>query len=100
MQEIERKFKVLSDQYKSEATGSHRIVQGYLCRVPERTVRIRLKDDKGFITIKGKSDDSGLSRYEWEKGNPGGGSPRTAPLVRALPHRQDPLRGALRRAYV
>lgn len=67
MQEIERKFKVLSDQYKSEATGSHRIVQGYLCRVPERTVRIRLKDDKGFITIKGKSDDSGLSRYEWEK---------------------------------
>ncbi|NDV46554.1 CYTH domain-containing protein [Paludibacter sp. 221] len=65
-QEIERKFLVKSEIYKSEATKVYPIMQGYLCRVPERTVRIRVKGDKGYITIKGKSNDNGISRYEWE----------------------------------
>lgn len=65
-QEIERKFLVIGE-YKSLAKESCRIAQGYLSSVPERTVRIRIKGEKGFITIKGKSNASGLSRYEWEK---------------------------------
>lgn len=65
-QEIERKYLVAGD-YKSEAYASVRIIQGYLSRAPERVVRIRIKDDKGFITIKGTTNDSGLSRFEWEK---------------------------------
>lgn len=65
-QEIERKFLVAGD-YKSEAYASVRITQGYLSRVPERVVRIRIKGDKGFITIKGTTNDTGLSRFEWEK---------------------------------
>lgn len=64
--EIERKF-LVKGEFKHLATKSYRIAQGYLSSVPERTVRIRLKGDKGYITIKGKSNESGLSRYEWEK---------------------------------
>lgn len=66
-QEIEKKFLVSSTQFKTEAAKSTRIIQGYLSSVPERTVRIRVKGEKGFITIKGKGNDSGASRYEWEK---------------------------------
>ena len=66
MQEIERKF-LVTGEYKHLVNKSYRIAQGYLSSVPERTVRIRIKGDKGFITIKGKSSESGLSRYEWEK---------------------------------
>jgi adenylate cyclase len=66
-QEIERKFLVKSDAYKAEAFKQTRITQGYLSSVPERTVRIRVKGDKGFITIKGIGNDSGASRFEWEK---------------------------------
>ena len=65
-QEIERKFLVKGD-YKSEAKKETRITQGYLSSVPERTVRVRIKGDKGFITIKGIGNASGASRYEWEK---------------------------------
>jgi len=65
-QEIERKF-LVTGEFKSLATKSYRIAQGYLSSVPERTVRVRIKGEKGFITIKGKSNKSGLSRYEWEK---------------------------------
>lgn len=65
-QEIERKFLVNGD-FKSEAQKATRITQGYLSSVPERTVRVRIKGDKGFITIKGIGSDSGASRYEWEK---------------------------------
>jgi adenylate cyclase len=65
-QEIERKFLVIGE-FKSLAKERYRIAQGYLSSVPERTVRIRIKGEKGFITIKGKSSVSGLSRYEWEK---------------------------------
>jgi len=66
-QEIERKFLVKNDAFKSEAFKKMRITQGYLSSVPERTVRVRIKGDKGFITIKGIANESGVSRYEWEK---------------------------------
>jgi len=64
-QEIERKFLVSGD-YKSSVKKSVRIVQGYLSSVPERTVRVRIKGDKGFLTIKGIGSESGASRFEWE----------------------------------
>jgi adenylate cyclase len=64
--EIERKFLVIGD-FKKFITSSSKISQGYLSSNPERTVRIRIKGDQGFITIKGASNESGLSRYEWEK---------------------------------
>ena len=66
-QEIERKFLVIDDSYKSLAFASKRICQGYICSARGRTVRVRICEDKGFLTIKGPSDRSGLSRYEWEK---------------------------------
>lgn len=65
--ETERKFLVLSDCYKAEAESSSRIAQGYIGTVPGRTVRIRIRGDRGYITIKGNSTPDGLSRYEWEK---------------------------------
>lgn len=65
--EIERKFLVKSECFKKFAYKKVRIIQGYLSSVPERTVRVRIKDEKGFLTIKGISCESGLSRYEWEK---------------------------------
>ena len=65
-QEIERKFLVKGD-FKSEVFKSTRITQGYLSSVPERTVRVRVKGEKGFITIKGIGNESGARRYEWEK---------------------------------
>lgn len=66
-QEIERKFRVISDAFKAESFNDTKIVQGFLSTVPERTVRIRIKGDKGFITVKGIGNESGTSRYEWEK---------------------------------
>ena len=65
-QEIERKFLVRGD-FKSEVTKATRITQGYLSSVPERTVRVRIKGDKGYMTVKGIGSDSGASRFEWEK---------------------------------
>ncbi len=67
MIEIERKFLVTSNKFKAEAFKSSEIKQGYLNSHPERTTRIRIQDKMAFITIKGKSSKSGLSRYEWEK---------------------------------
>jgi len=67
MQEIERKFLVLSQDYKKQAFQKEKIVQGFLSRHPERTVRVRIKGSKAFLTIKGKSSDGGVSRFEWEK---------------------------------
>ncbi len=67
MIEIERKFLVTSNKFKAEAFKSSEIKQGYLNSHPERTTRIRIQDNMAFITIKGKSSKSGLSRYEWEK---------------------------------
>lgn len=66
MMEIERKFLVLSDAYKQDAATQKKITQGYLNSHPERTVRVRTKGDKAFITIKGKSNEAGTSRFEWE----------------------------------
>lgn len=65
-QEIERKFLVRDDSYKIMAYGKKRIRQGYICSERGRTVRVRIQDDEGFLTIKGPSDGSGMSRYEWE----------------------------------
>lgn len=67
MQEIERKFLVNSLNFIAEAKQTQKIVQGYLNSNPERTVRIRIKDQKGFITIKGQGNNSGTTRFEWEK---------------------------------
>ncbi|WP_418603701.1 CYTH domain-containing protein [Hwangdonia sp.] len=67
MIEIERKFLVTSNAFKDQAFKSTRIVQGFLNRDPERTVRVRLKGNKGILTVKGQSSNNGLSRFEWEK---------------------------------
>jgi len=64
--EIERKFLVKGD-FKPHASKQTRIVQGYLSSVPERTVRVRIKGDTGYLTIKGIGNASGASRYEWER---------------------------------
>ncbi len=65
-QEIERKFLVCG-AFKHKVFSSSRIAQGYICATSGRTVRVRLRDEKGFLTIKGPSDSQGMSRYEWEK---------------------------------
>ncbi len=67
MTEIERKFLVKSGAYKEESFRHDKIIQGYLNSHSDRTVRIRTKGEKAFITVKGKSSINGLSRYEWEK---------------------------------
>ena len=65
--EIERKFLVTDDSYKTMAFHSDRIAQGYLCREGGNSTRVRVRGDKGYLTIKGPSMDGGLSRFEWEK---------------------------------
>lgn len=65
--EIERKFLVKDDCYKERAYSSSRIAQGYICSGRGRTVRVRIRDGKGYLTIKGPADVKGLGRYEWEK---------------------------------
>ncbi len=67
MIEIERKYLVNSLAFKDEAFTQNDIAQGYLNSNPERTVRIRVKGNKGFITIKGIGNESGASRLEWEQ---------------------------------
>jgi adenylate cyclase len=66
-QEIERKFLVKSGTNIDSLGDAQRIIQGYLSSVKERTVRVRVKGDKGFLTIKGIGNASGASRYEFEK---------------------------------
>lgn len=66
-QEIERKFLVKDNSFKLDAYAKSHIVQGYICSARGRTVRVRIRDDKGYLTIKGASNKSGTSRYEWEK---------------------------------
>ena len=65
-QEIEKKF-LVAGEFKESAKKATRITQGYLSSVPERTVRVRVKGEKGCITVKGIGNDSGASRFEWEK---------------------------------
>ena len=64
--EIEHKF-LVRGEYKTLASSSTNIMQGYICSGKGRTVRVRVRDDKGYLTIKGPSLDGGLSRYEFEK---------------------------------
>jgi CYTH domain-containing protein len=65
--EIERKFLVRGNDYKQQATSHSHIKQGYICSGHGRTVRVRLRDNRGYLTIKGPSIDGGLTRYEFEK---------------------------------
>lgn len=67
MLEIERKFAVKSTTFLANAKESYKITQGYLNTDKNRTVRVRIKGSKGFITVKGISSADGLSRFEWEK---------------------------------
>lgn len=67
MIEIERKFLVKDNSFKKESFAQNHIAQGYLSSAPERTVRVRVKGDKGYLTIKGVSNNTGMSRFEWEK---------------------------------
>ena len=67
MIEIERKFLVVSNDYKKEAQKNNRIVQSFLNTDPFRTVRIRIKEDQGFLTVKGKGNENGTTRFEWER---------------------------------
>ncbi|MDE5774440.1 MAG: CYTH domain-containing protein [Muribaculaceae bacterium] len=64
--EIERKFLVLNDSYKSMASRSVRICQGYLNRDRERTVRVRIMGDKSYLTIKGVTKGSVREEFEYE----------------------------------
>lgn len=64
--EIERKFIVKGD-FSGDVFDAQRIVQGYICSLPGRTVRVRIRGEKGYLTIKGPSDEKGLSRYEFEQ---------------------------------
>ncbi len=66
LQEIERKFKIQDSSFLNGMQGIE-IAQGYLSADPERAVRIRIKGDQGFITVKGKSNASGTTRFEWER---------------------------------
>tara|TARA_R110002167_G_scaffold13570_5_gene56205 strand:+ start:3635 stop:4108 length:474 start_codon:yes stop_codon:yes gene_type:complete len=67
MIEIERKFLVNSTAYVEFSSSHQTIVQGFLNTHPARTVRVRIKENKGYLTIKGKSNLSGTSRFEWEQ---------------------------------
>ncbi len=67
MIEIERKFLVKSEAFKKNSFDKNEISQGYLNSNPERTVRVRIKGNQGYLTIKGKGNETGLSRFEWEK---------------------------------
>lgn len=64
--EIERKFLVVGDDFRRQAYASDRIKQGYICSGHGRTVRVRLRGSRGYLTIKGPSIDGGLSRFEFE----------------------------------
>lgn len=65
--EIERKFLVKSDAFKAEATEEQEILQGYLCKEPGKTIRIRIRGDKAFLTIKSSMLREGLAKFEWER---------------------------------
>lgn len=65
-QEIERKF-LVRGEFKSQAFKQSRMIQGYICNTNSRTVRVRISDNQGFLTIKGPTSESGVTRYEWER---------------------------------
>jgi CYTH domain-containing protein len=65
--EIERKFLVKNETYKSEAIKAQTLTQGYLSTDPKRAVRIRICNKEAYINVKGETSKSGVSRFEWEK---------------------------------
>ena len=65
--EIEKKFLVRNHSYQTQNSGQSHIQQGYICSDRGRTVRVRIRDDRGYLPIKGPASDNGLSRYEFEK---------------------------------
>ena len=65
--EIERKFLVISDAFKSQATARYEIMQGYLCKEPGKTIRVRIRDTRAFLTIKSSLLRDGLAKFELEK---------------------------------
>ena len=65
--EIERKFLVKSDDFKTQATEKLKIKQGYLCKEPGRTIRVRICDTRAFLTIKSSVLRQGIAKFEWEK---------------------------------
>ncbi|MCQ2323258.1 MAG: CYTH domain-containing protein [Paludibacteraceae bacterium] len=65
--EIERKFLVLDDRYKAFAVRHHEIMQGYLCKDKDRTIRVRIRDNEAFLTIKSATNQKGIARFEWER---------------------------------
>jgi hypothetical protein len=68
MIEIERKF-WLKPFLQNRGFYQNHIAQGYLSSLAERTVRVRIKANKGYLTIKGMTNETGMSRFEWEKRN-------------------------------
>ena len=65
--EIERKFLVTSDAFMTQATQQYEIMQGYLCKEPGKTIRVRIRDDQAFLTIKSGRLREGIAKFEWEK---------------------------------
>ncbi|MBO6306389.1 MAG: CYTH domain-containing protein [Paludibacteraceae bacterium] len=65
--EIERKFLVRSEEFKLQTVSSYEIIQGYLCKEPGKTIRIRIRDTRAFLTIKSSRLREGLAKFEWEK---------------------------------
>lgn len=65
--EIERKFLVTNTSYRQQASIRYEIVQGYLCKDKDRTIRIRIRDARAFLTIKSGNGKTGIARFEWEK---------------------------------
>ena len=93
--EIERKFLVKGD-FSKQVSKSERIVQGYICSQPGRTVRIRIRGEEGFLTIKGASDENGLSRYE----DTTRGCGRTVETLRTRYYRQSTQSGPCRETHL
>jgi len=65
--EIERKFLVKNDSFKLKAFEKKYLKQGFLNSDKDRTVRVRVLEDTAFLTIKGRSNTAGTTRFEWEK---------------------------------
>ena len=65
--EIERKFLVNSDAFMAQANHRYEIEQGYLCKEPGKTIRVRIRDNHAFLTIKSGKLREGLAKFEWER---------------------------------
>ena len=65
--EIERKFLVRSESWRKDAVERFDIQQGYLCKEAEKTIRVRIRDKRAFLTIKSNILREGLAKFEWEK---------------------------------